>query len=59
MEVTLARHAGAIHATSYLTAVWEPARQWQYEAATMLRSAYERAAGRQRPVAGHSPAGSD
>ena len=57
VEVTLARHGGAIHATSYLTAVWEPARQWQQEAATMLRSAYERAA--RRGVAGHSPAGGE
>jgi acetyl esterase len=57
VEVTLARHAGAIHGTGFLTAVWEPARQWQHEAATMLRSAHERAA-RQR-LAGHSPAGSE
>src|SRR6266702_1989380 len=38
------RHAGAIHGTSYLTRVWEPAQRWQHEAATVLAQAQWRTA---------------
>jgi acetyl esterase len=43
VEATVTRHAGAIHGTSFLTRVWEPARQWQHEAAVRIRQAHERA----------------
>lgn len=56
VDVTFARYPGAIHGTSFLTAVWEPARQWQHEAAMMLRSAHERAA-RRGPASHHLRAG--
>jgi len=36
------RHAGAIHGSSYLTRVWEPAREWQREAAARIKRAHER-----------------
>jgi acetyl esterase len=42
VPATLTRHAGAIHGTSYLTRVWEPAREWQREAAERIRRAHAR-----------------
>jgi acetyl esterase len=41
VQATVTRHTGAIHGTSYLTRVWEPAREWQREAATRIRQAHE------------------
>jgi acetyl esterase len=46
VPVTVTRHAGAIHGTSFLTRVWEPAQQWQREAAAAIRHAHDRAAAR-------------
>jgi acetyl esterase len=43
VEVTTTCLAGAIHATSFLTGEWEPAQQWQHEAALRIRQAHERA----------------
>jgi acetyl esterase len=42
VQATVTRHAGAIHGTSYLTRVWEPAREWQREAAARIKRAHER-----------------
>jgi acetyl esterase len=42
VQATVTRHAGAIHGTSYLTRVWEPAQEWQREAAARIRRAHER-----------------
>jgi acetyl esterase len=42
VQATVTRHAGAIHGTSYLTRVWEPAREWQREAAERIKRAHER-----------------
>jgi len=42
VQATVTRHAGAIHGTSYLTQVWEPAREWQREAAARIKRAHER-----------------
>jgi acetyl esterase len=42
VHATVTRHAGAIHGTSYLTRVWEPAREWQREAAARIKRAHER-----------------
>jgi acetyl esterase len=42
VQATVTRHAGAIHGTSYLTRVWEPARDWQREAAARMKQAHER-----------------
>ncbi len=44
VAATATRHAGAIHGTSFLTRVWEPARRWQHEAATVLARAQWRTA---------------
>jgi acetyl esterase/lipase len=44
VTVTVTRHAGAVHGTSFLTRVWEPARQWQAEAAAALRRGHEHGA---------------
>jgi acetyl esterase len=41
VQATVTRHAGAIHGTSYLTRVWEPARAWQREAAARIKQAHE------------------
>jgi acetyl esterase len=41
VPVTVTRQAGAIHGTSYLTRVWEPAREWQRDAAARIRRAHE------------------
>jgi acetyl esterase len=41
VQATVTRHAGAIHGTSYLTRVWEPAREWQREAAARIKQAHE------------------
>jgi acetyl esterase len=46
VPVTVTRHAGAIHGTSFLTRVWEPAQEWQREAAAAIRRAHDRAAAR-------------
>lgn len=43
VEATMTCFAGAIHATSFLTRVWEPAQEWQHEAALRIRQAHERA----------------
>jgi acetyl esterase len=43
VPVTVTRHAGAIHGTSFLTRVWQPAREWQHEAAAAICDAHERA----------------
>jgi acetyl esterase len=43
VPVTVTRHDGAIHGTSYLTRVWPPAQRWQYEAAVAIRRAHDRA----------------
>jgi acetyl esterase len=40
VEVTLTRHAGAIHGTGYLTRVWPPAQEWQREAAARIMKAH-------------------
>jgi len=45
VPVTLTRHAGAIHGTSFLTRVWQPARDWQRDAAAAIRRSHERASG--------------
>ena len=45
VPVTLTRHAGAIHGTSFLTRVWPPARDWQRDAAAAIRRSHERARG--------------
>ena len=42
VQASVTRHAGAIHGTSYLTRVWEPAREWQREAAARIMRAHER-----------------
>lgn len=42
VQATVTRHAGAIHATSFLTRVWKPAQEWQHEAAARIRQAHER-----------------
>jgi acetyl esterase len=42
VQATVTRRAGAIHGTSYLTRVWEPAREWQREAAARIKRAHER-----------------
>jgi acetyl esterase len=42
VQATVTRHAGAIHGTSYLTRVWEPAQEWQREAAARIKRAHER-----------------
>ena len=54
---TATRHRGAIHATSYLTRVWEPARNWQDQAATVIRQAHQDAAGGARAAVGHAREG--
>ena len=41
VPVTVTRLDGAIHGTSYLTRVWEPARQWQREAVARIKKAHE------------------
>lgn len=41
VTATVTRHAGAIHGTSFLTRVWEPAQAWQREAAARIRQAHE------------------
>jgi acetyl esterase len=41
VQVSLARQADAIHGTSYLTRVWQPARDWQRDAAARIRRAHE------------------
>jgi hypothetical protein len=38
-KATVRRRPGAIHATTYLTRVWRPAREWQRDAAAAVRSA--------------------
>jgi acetyl esterase len=43
VPVTVTRHAGAIHGTSFLTRVWQPAQDWQRDAATAIRRSHERA----------------
>lgn len=43
VPATVTRHPGAIHGTSFLTRVWQPAQQWQNEAVAGIRQAHERA----------------
>jgi acetyl esterase len=43
VAATAARHSGAVHATGFLTRVWEPARKWEREAALVLRQAHQQA----------------
>jgi acetyl esterase len=43
VPATVTRHAGAVHGTSFLTRVWEPAQQWQRDAAARIRHAHDRA----------------
>jgi acetyl esterase len=43
IPVTTQRYPHAVHATSFLTRTWSPARDWQHDAATVLRQAHERA----------------
>ncbi len=45
VPVTLTRHEGAIHGTSFLTRVWQPAQDWQRDAAAAIRRSHERAPG--------------
>jgi len=42
VHATVTRHSGAIHGTSFLTRVWEPAQAWQREAAERIRQAHLR-----------------
>ena len=42
VNVTVTRHAEAIHGTGYLTGVWEPAHNWLRESTLALRRAHER-----------------
>jgi acetyl esterase len=51
------RHRGAIHAASFLTRVWAPARAWQDQAATVIRRAHQDAAGGARASVGHGREG--
>jgi acetyl esterase len=43
VPVSVTRHAGAVHGTSFLTRVWEPAQEWQRDAADRVRHAHDRA----------------
>jgi acetyl esterase len=43
VRATVTRHAGAVHGTSFLTRVWEPAQEWQRDAAARIRDAHHRA----------------
>lgn len=40
VPATARRYAGALHGTSMLTRTWEPAREWQRDAARALREAH-------------------
>jgi acetyl esterase len=42
VDVTVTRHAEAIHGTGYLTGVWEPAWNWLHGSTLALRQAHER-----------------
>jgi acetyl esterase len=41
VPTTVTRCAGAVHGTSYLTRVWQPARDWQREAGDRIRQAHQ------------------
>lgn len=53
------RWPGAIHGTSYLTGVWEAAREWQRQAAAWIREAHEDAALVNRAALGHAQRAGD
>ena len=42
VDITVTRHAEAIHGTGYLSGVWEPARNWLRGSTMALRQAHER-----------------
>jgi acetyl esterase len=52
VDVTVIRHAGAIHGTGYLTGVWEPARSWLRGSTLSLRRAHERSPAVRRTAPG-------
>lgn len=52
VNVTVTRHAEAIHGTGYLTNVWEPARNWLRESTQALRRAHKRSPAVRRTAPG-------
>jgi acetyl esterase len=58
VPVTTARQPGGIHAISYLTRVWPPARDWQEKTAAIIRQAHQQAtAGTLCSAVGHDREG--